>query len=134
MTSKASLIQYLHQASFSPPKATLFKALHNNQFATWSGLTVKAVQKYLPDSSPATDKGHMKQQEQGIRSTKNKIMTALETIETARDMNPPMEKETTNQIFVYHAVLEPESGTIYVNYTGNLPIRSMEGNTAIFIL
>ena len=25
-------------------------------------------------------------------------------------------------------------GTIYVDYTGNFPIRSMEGNTAIFIL
>ena len=60
MTSKASLIQYLHQAAFSPPKATLLKALHNNQFVMWPGLTVKAVQKYLPESSPATDKGHMK--------------------------------------------------------------------------
>ena len=61
-------------------------------------------------------------------------MTALSTIETARDINPPMEKETQNQIFVYHAVLEPKVGTIYVNYTSNFPIRSMEGNTAIFIL
>ena len=100
----------------------------------WPGLTVKAVQKYLPYSSPATDKGHMKRQKQGIRSTKDKIMTALETIETARDMNPPMEKETTNQIFVYHAVIEPKAGKIYVDYTGNFLIRSMEGNTAIFIL
>ena len=61
-------------------------------------------------------------------------MTALSTIETARDINPPMEKETQNQIFVYHAILEPKAGTIYVDYTGNSPIRSMEGNTAIFIL
>ena len=61
-------------------------------------------------------------------------MTALETIETARDMNPPVEKETTNQIFVYHAVLEPKSGTIYVDYTGNFPIRSMKGNRSIFII
>ena len=76
----------------------------------------------------------MKGQKKGIRSTKNKIMMALETIETARDMNPPMEKETTNQIFVYHDVLEPKMGTIYVDYTGNFSIRSMEGNTAIFII
>ena len=82
MTSKASLVQYLHQAAFSPPKATLLKAVHNNQFLTWPGLTVKAVKKYLPDSSPATDKGHMKRQKQGIRSTKKKIMTELSTIET----------------------------------------------------
>ena len=61
-------------------------------------------------------------------------MTALSTIETARDINPPMEKETKNQIFVYHAVLEPKAGTIYVNYTGNFPIRSMEDNTANVIL
>ena len=134
MTSRASFIQYLHQAAFSPPKATLLRALHNNEFVTWPGLTVKAVQKYQPELSPTTDKGHMKPQKQGIRSTKEKIMTALSTIETARDINPPMEKETKNLIFVYHAVLEPKGGTIYVNYTGNFPIRSMEGNTAIFIL
>ena len=133
MTSKDSLVQYLHQAAFSPPKATLLKAVHNNQFVTWPGLTVKAVEKYLPDSSPATDKGHMKRQKQGIRSTKEKIMTALNTIETTQDINPPMEKETQNQIFVYHAILEPKAGTIYVDYTGNFPIRSMEGKTAIFI-
>ena len=95
---------------------------------------MKAVQKYLPESSPATDKGHMKRQKQGIRSTKDKIMTTLSTIETERDINPPMEKETKNHIFVYHAVLEPKTGKIYVEYTGNFPIRSMESNTAILIL
>ena len=61
-------------------------------------------------------------------------MTALRTIETTRDINPPMQKETKNQIFVYHYILEPKAGTIYVDYTGNFPIRYMEGNTAIFIL
>ena len=60
MTSKASLVQYLQQAAFSPPKATLLKAVHNNQFVTSPGQTVKAVKQYLPDSSPATDKGNMK--------------------------------------------------------------------------
>ena len=30
---------------------------------------------------------------------------APSTIEIAQDINPPMEKETQNQIFVYHAVL-----------------------------
>ena len=92
MAYKSSRIQYLHQSAFSPPKATFLKSLHNNQFATWPGLTAKAVQKYLPESSPATDKGHMKRQKQGIFGTKDRIMTALKTIETARDMNQPMEK------------------------------------------
>ena len=30
--------------------------------------------------------------------------------------------------------MEPKARTIYVNYTGNFPIISMEGNTAVFIL
>ena len=72
MTSKASLNQYLHQATFSPPKATFLKALQNNQFVTWPGLTVKAVQKYLPESSPATDKGHMKRQKKALEAQKRK--------------------------------------------------------------
>ena len=53
MTSKSSLVQYLQQAAFSPPKANLLKAVHNNQFVTWPGLTVKALKTFLPDSSPA---------------------------------------------------------------------------------
>ena len=96
MTSKTSLIQYLHQAAFSPPKATFLKAVHNNQFVMWPGLTVKSVKKYLPDSSQETDKGHMKRQKQGIRSTKENIRTTLRTIETVWDIKPPMEKETQN--------------------------------------
>jgi hypothetical protein len=102
MTSKESLIQYLHQCLFSPPKRTLIKAIDNNQFTTWPGLTAKAVQQYLPDSSPATDKGHMKRQKQGIRSTKMKLHDKLEKIETARDMNPPQEKVSTNHLFCYN--------------------------------
>ena len=75
MTSKESLIRYLHQCLFSPTKKTLVKAIENNQLTTWPGLTSDAVRKHLPDSSPATDKGHMKRQRKGIRSTTNIPLT-----------------------------------------------------------
>jgi hypothetical protein len=101
MTSKESLIKYLHQCLFSPPKRTLIKAINNNQFTTWPGLTAKAVQQYLLDNAPATGKGHMKRQRQGIRSTKIKLHENLEQIETERDMNPPQEKVATNHLFCY---------------------------------
>jgi hypothetical protein len=65
--------------------------LNNNQFPTWPGFTAKAVKQYLPESSPAIDKGHMKRQKQDIRSTKEKLHNKLEQIETARDMHPPQE-------------------------------------------
>ena len=69
-TTKAELIKYLHQAAFSPVKATWKKAIENGHFTTWPGLTPEAVEKYLPRHSPATDKGHMSRQKQGIRPTK----------------------------------------------------------------
>ena len=50
----------------------------NNKLETWIGLTTEAVQKYLPDSCPARDKGHMKRHKKVIRSTKDKINNALE--------------------------------------------------------
>ena len=70
MTSKEEVIKFLHQCLFCPTKSTLLKAIMNNQLTTWPGLTAEAVEKYLPESCPATDKGHMKIQQKGIRSTK----------------------------------------------------------------
>ena len=71
MTSKESLIRYLHQRLFSPTKRTLVKAIKNNQLNTWPSITADAVRKHLPESAPATDKGHMKCQRKGIRLTTN---------------------------------------------------------------
>lgn len=36
-TTKADLIKYLHQAAFSPVKATWKKAIENGHFITWPG-------------------------------------------------------------------------------------------------
>jgi hypothetical protein len=134
MTSKESLIKYLHQRLFSPPKRNLIKAINNNQFTTWPGLTAKAVQQYLPDASPVTDKGHMKRQKQGIRTTKMNIQEALDKIETARDMNPPHEKASKNYLFCYNGSINNKDGTIYVDFTGKFPIRSIDVITSILIL
>ena len=70
ITSKCSLIKYLYQCLFFPPQKTLLKAIAKNQFTTWPGLTYTAVKTYLPNVAPATDKGHIKYQRQGIRYTK----------------------------------------------------------------
>ena len=41
MLYKESLIKYLHQCLFCPPKQTLIAAIKNNQLTTWPGLTKK---------------------------------------------------------------------------------------------
>ena len=56
-------------------QATLIKANKNNLLATWSGLTAKAVENYLPNDALATDKGYMKRYKKGIRLTKQKLRT-----------------------------------------------------------
>ncbi len=70
----------------------LIRVLDNNQLPTWS-LTNGAVQKYLPDHAPATNKGSIKRQWQGIRSTRKdakKILAKkLDHIEMERDFYPP---------------------------------------------
>ena len=128
------MIRHLHQALFSPSKATLIKAINNNQLASWPGLTIAAVNKYLPDFSPATDKEHMKRQKKGIRLTTEKLAIKVRESETEQCINPPMVNKQTNQLFGFHATLDKKDGHIYVNDTGTFPIRSIDGMTAIFIL
>ena len=65
ITSKGSIIKYLHQCLFSEHQ-TLTKAIHNNQVPTCLGLTSQAVEMILPDSAPDTDKVYMKLTQQGI--------------------------------------------------------------------
>ena len=55
-------------------------------------------------------------------------------MELERDINPPQENEKNNQIFCYNGRINTKDGTIYVDFTGNFPIRSMDGMVAIFIV
>ena len=137
MTSRESVIKFLHQCLFSPPKRTLVTALANNQFPTWP-FDKEAVEKYLPDRSPATDKGSMKRQRQGLRSTKRtpkeQLAANLEEIETLRDYHPPMVKGVKeNHLFTYLGRVDKE-GTIFVDTTGNFPLRSIDGMTTVLIV
>ena len=142
-TTKAELIKYLHQAAFSPVKATWKKAIENGHFTTWPGLTTEAVEKYLPRHSPATDKGHMSRQKQGIRPTKADKWAAkklrewrqesseeaaawLNSEEAAEDMAPKQEESKMNELFCATMAIDPKDGTTYMECTGKFPVRSLE--------
>ena len=158
-TTKAELIKYLHQAAFSPVKATWKKAIENGHFTTWPGLTPEAVEKYLPRHSPATDKGHMSRQKQGIRPTKSEKWAAkklrewrqesseeaaawLNSEEAAEDMAPRQEESKMNELFCATLTIDPKScteidprdGTTYMDCTGKFPVRSLEGMVTMFIM
>ena len=71
LPSVVSTVRYLHAALGFPTKSSLLKAVRKGYLATFPGLAVNAINKYFPESDE-TQKGHMKQVQQGIRSTKTK--------------------------------------------------------------
>ena len=151
-TTKAELIKYLHQATFSPVKATWKKAMENGQFVTWPGLTAGAVEKHLPRHSPATDKGHMSRQPQGVRSTSKSNEWAakklrewrepsskeaamwLNSKEAEEDMAPKQEESEHNEIFCTTMSIDPKNGTTYMDCTGKFPVESLDGMVTMFIM
>jgi hypothetical protein len=68
--NQKDLINYLHAACFSPVKSIWIKAIKNGFFSSWPGLNEHSVEKYLSKST-STAKGHLNQQRQNARTTKN---------------------------------------------------------------
>ena len=73
------LAQYLHAACFSPVRSTFLKAIKNNHFQSWPGLTPDLITKHLP-TSVATVQGHIHQERQHLQSTLKQKGTSLQEI------------------------------------------------------
>jgi hypothetical protein len=139
----------LHQCAFSPPPSTWIKAINNNQFASWPGLTAEAVRKYLPDST-ATAKGHLRKTPAGVRSTQPKQPTInipipsdmkipanakikLVPVNDDVDLFPPQEHNELNHVFRWAALADQINGTTYTDLTGRFPTMSLENNQYVFV-
>lgn len=59
------LVECPHAAAFSPVKQTWIRAVNNNQFNTWPGLTAQAINKHLRPTM-ATAKGHLDRQRKNV--------------------------------------------------------------------
>jgi hypothetical protein len=117
------LINYLHDACFSPVKSTWITAIKNGNFSSWSGLTEHAVEKHSTKST-STTKGHLNQQRQNARTTKIKDTMVIVT-------EPDLDHGIKTQ-FVYAATID--AGQIYTDQTCRFPVVSSNGNTHIMIL
>ncbi len=71
LPSTKQSIRYLLAAAGFPVKSEWIKAIKAGKYITWPELTAEAVHKHFPESDE-TQKGHMKQQHQNVRSTKVK--------------------------------------------------------------
>jgi hypothetical protein len=77
-------VRYLHGAAGFPTKATWLRSIRAGNYLTWPLINVKNVYKYFPESEE-TQKGHMRNQRQGIRSTKRVLTpnpSALRSVES----------------------------------------------------
>jgi hypothetical protein len=111
-------LQYFHAAAGFPTKETFLEAVRAGNFATWPGLTTTLIAKHFPDSDE-TQKGHMKGQRKGVRSTKVKQMVGIKIepgTETATHKATPAKK--MNDIFVKIYEL---SGEIHMDQNGEVP-------------
>jgi hypothetical protein len=92
-------------------------------FSSWPGLNEHSVDKYLSKST-STTKGHLNQQRQNARTTKNKDAQLLDS-DTDQD-------HWIKTQYVYAATIDAEQ--IYTDQTGRFPIVSSKGNKYIMVL
>ena len=125
------IVKYLHQACGSPVPSTWIKAIKAGFFATWPGLTENLVKKHLPKSI-ATAKGHLKQEQQGIRSTQPKAAIPQDcTSSTKPVMTTDSSEVRTNWAFM---LVIQFTGQIFSDQTGRFPITSSRGNKYVMIV
>ena len=72
LPSIAQSIRYLHAAAGFPTKSTWISAICKGNYSTWPLINVKNVHKHFPQSEE-TQQGHMRNQQQGTRSTKQAL-------------------------------------------------------------
>ena len=124
LPSVEQAIRFVHACVGYPTKATWLKAIRKGNFVGWPMVTVSNVNKHFPESEE-TQKGHLNQQRQGVRSTQPKAVDFEEV-----DKSKTKDKKEKD---VYIKVIEIKN-TIYSDQTGKFPTTSRSGKKYIMVL
>ena len=125
LPSTQQSIKYLHAAAGFPVKDTWLAAIKAGNYVTWPGLTVSAVQKHFPDADK-TQKGHMKKQRQGVRSTRLIDNTSQGTSNHTHQVSKKM-----RDVYIK---LHNAAETMHSDQTGRFPATSSRGNQYVMVL
>jgi len=123
LPSTKEVVRFLHAALGFPTKATLLTAARNGNLVTFPGLTPDNINKHFPESDE-TQKGHMRQTRQGVRSTKVPDEDAL------------LEQRPTPGVKhkdVYLRVFDPTRKPMYTDQSGPFPRKSRRNNQYIMV-
>lgn len=132
LPSKTEHVKYLHAALGFPTKETMLTATRAGFLATWPSLNVTTINKYFPESNE-TQKGHMKHQRKGLRSTKipqlQPNVTEEQQIEYENEKKALKQKERD----IYVRIWE-EKDLIYTDQTGKFPHTSSRGHKYVMVM
>jgi hypothetical protein len=128
--SKSDLARYLHACAYSPTKSTFLKAICSGHFTSWPGLTYDLINKHLIPTI-ATSKGHLRQEQQNIRSTQREPEPddGAETL----DYHPLSENDNTKTHECYLTYYTKDEGVTYLDPTGIYSTKSSRGNQYIIV-
>ena len=134
LKTQPELVRYLHACAGFPTKPSWIKAIKNGHYASWPGLTVKAVAKYFPKSKE-TMKGHGRKIKSGLRSTKVQVKSEPEfsDIENATMTAHPLTTRKESVLMVFDLSDEAQR-VMYTDQTGKFPKKSSKGNHYIMVL
>ncbi len=76
LPSAYQTLLWYHTAAGFPTKETFSDEVRAGNYSTWPGLTAKMIHRHFPNSNK-TVRGHLKGQQQGICSTKQKALNKL---------------------------------------------------------
>jgi hypothetical protein len=130
LPSTKQSLRYLHASAGFPVESEWIKAIKAGNYVTWPELTAEAVHKHFPESDE-TQKGHMKQQRQNVRSTKIKQHATDDSggdDNNCNDQIKPQAKHKDVYIKIYLA-----NDTVHFDQTGRFPVTSSRGNKYIMV-
>ncbi len=119
--NQQTMLYYHASAGFST-KESFLDAVRAGNYATWPSLITAMISKHFPDSDEM-QKGHMKGQHQGVRSTKQKALEHILAREQPIKIEPGTETSPTqikqhDDIFIQIVDL---ANTIHSDQTGAFP-------------
>ena len=123
LPSTKEVVRFLHAALGFPTKATLLTAAKKGNLITFPGLTPKNISKHFPELDE-TQKGHMRQSRQGVRSTKVPDEDAM--LEFSPE--PGVKKKD-----VYLRVFDATRKNMYTDQSGPFPIKSRRKHQYIMV-
>jgi hypothetical protein len=130
LPNSRQLLLYFHAAAGFPTKETFTDAVRAGNYATCPGFTTTLISKQFPDFDE-TQKGHMKGQRKGVRSTKVKPAVEIKIKPGQEDAQQKLVAiRKLNDIFVKIYEL---TETIHTDQTGAFPVTSQRGYQYIMV-